>query len=63
MSIVRNRKLKKVGITNKIQKRKARKYIKTFIKCNRGFAYNNIAWNMNLLDDFCMYGRVIPNSI
>ena len=36
---------------------------KTFVKCNRGYAYNNVAWNMNLLDAFCMYGRVIPNSI
>lgn len=59
MSIVRNRKLKKVGITGKKAKREARKYIKTFVKCNRGYAYNNIACNMGVFPDFWMYGSVI----
>ena len=59
MSVVRNRKLKKVGITGKKAKREARKYIKTFVKCNRGYAYNNIACNMGVLPEFWMYGSVI----
>lgn len=59
MSVVRNRKLKKVGITGKSKKRESRKYIKTFVKCNRSYAYNNIACNMGLLPEFWQYGNVI----
>lgn len=59
MSVVRNRKLKKMGITGKRAKRKARKYIMTFVKCNRGYACNNIAFNMGVFPEFWMHGSLI----
>ena len=53
-----------MGFETKTKRRKARKYIHTFPKCNRGYAYNNIACNDGLLDDFWMYGKVIEyNSL
>jgi len=63
MSIVRNRKLKKVGITCKSKKRVARKYIRAFVKCNRDYAYSNISCNMGLLPEFWKYGSVIESLV
>ena len=59
MSIVRNRRLKKLGITSRKQKREARRYVHTFPKCNKGFAYNNFACNIGLLNSFWKYGHTI----
>jgi hypothetical protein len=64
MSIVRTKKLKQLGFETKKERRKARKYIHTFPKCNKAYAYNNIACNYGLMDDFWLYGSVIDyNSL
>lgn len=59
MSIVRNRKMKKDGITDKTDQKKAREYIRSFTKCNRGYAYNNVAFNIGKQPDFLIQSSCI----
>lgn len=59
MSKVRTKKLKKLGIINKNDRRKARKYILTFAKCNRGYGYNNFSFHMGKLDSFAEFSSEI----
>jgi hypothetical protein len=57
MSIVKNKKMKRLGIKTKAEMRKARKYIRQFVKCNRGYAYNNAAANLGYNNEFWKYGE------
>ena len=58
MSKIRKRKLRKFGL-NKKSFKKARKYISSFPKCNQPFAFQNIAANLGLNDNFWIYGYKI----
>jgi len=62
MSKVKTKKLRRVGINIKSERRKARKYILGFVKCNRGYGYNNIAFNMGKLDSFCIFSSALANE-
>ena len=55
MSKVKTKKLRRLEIHSKADRRKARKYILGFVKCNRGYGYNNIAFHMGKLDSFCIF--------
>lgn len=55
MSKVRTKKLRKLGLNTKNQIRSARKYIIAYPKCNRGYAYNNYAFHLGVLDIFSTY--------
>lgn len=49
--------MKRLGIKTKSEMRKARKYIRSFVKCNRPYAYQNAAANLCHNPDFWKYGE------
>jgi hypothetical protein len=61
MSKVRTKKLRRLGFKSKKDIRLARNYILQFTKCNKAYAYNNIACNKGLLEKFWFYSQTNVN--
>ena len=62
MSKVKTKRLKRLGIKTKKEVREARNYILTFHKCNKPYAYNNIAFSKSLLDSFSIFATTIKQQ-
>lgn len=60
MSIVKTKKLKRLGLKTKPEIKEARRKIHIFLKnhpkCNKPYAYNNTACNLGVNEGFWLYG-------
>ena len=60
MSIVKTKKLKRLGLKSKTDIKEARRKIHAFLKnhpkCNKPYAYNNAACNLGVNEEFWLYG-------
>ena len=61
MSKVRNRDLRRVGITGKRERRAFRRHILQYPKCNRKYAIRNSGYNYGTDMGFSLYGRWIDD--
>ena len=59
MSRIKTKRIKRAGISLKKDIRKARSYAHTFVKCNMGYAINNMAYHNGLAPWFSNQSTIL----